>query len=150
MKHNLNSILNNVVFPCSRGSYLVSERESLEGVHAVLCAKEILAVLERKNLVLEINRRLEFETHDEGKKIICDWAKINGLDFDTEMDVSVGVADVLVYGDDVGIFEIGATRPTKMLLLLKYILREDNPITVHFWPYGTDTAIIFRNWKKHA
>jgi len=147
MKYNVLDILNNIVFPCSRGSYLISERESFEGVHAVLCAKEISSILENQNLELEISNKPIFETHNEGKNIVCDWAMSEKLDYDLETDISVGVADVLVYGNDIGIFEIGTTRPTKMLLLLKYISRERQPMTVHFWPYGIDLAIIFKNWK---
>ena len=147
MKYDITFVLNNIVFPCSRGSYLISERQSLEGVHAVLCAKEIAIILERENLVLEINKRNIFETHDEGKEFVCSWAQSMKLDFSKEVDISIGVADVLVYGDDLGIFEIGTTRPTKMLLLLKYISKQTSPYTVHFWPYGSDVAIVFRNWK---
>lgn len=147
MKYDLPFILNNVVFPCARGSYVSSERQGLEGVHAVLCAKEILHLIQGGSLILEIERKKNFGDHKEGKNIVADWAGSKGLDYDTETDVSVGVADILVYGDDVGIFEIGTTRPTKMLLLLKYILHEERPITVHFWPYGTDLAIVFKNWK---
>lgn len=47
-------ILNNVVFPCAQGVYLISERPALEGVHAVLCAYD----------------RENFETHSEGLAII--------------------------------------------------------------------------------
>lgn len=140
-------ILNNVVFPCARGTYLISERASLEGVQAFLCAKEINSLLENKVLVLEIADKPSFESHDEGKQIVFNWAMSKSLDFDKEIDISVGVADVLVYADDIGIFEIGTTRPTKMLLLIKYISREKYPMTVHFWPYGTNKAIIFKNWR---
>lgn len=79
-------------------------------------------------------------------EVVTSWAKAMKLDFEKEVDISVGVADVLVYGDDVGVFEIGATRPTKMILLLKYIIRLTTPFTVHFWPYGTQNAFVFRNW----
>lgn len=147
MKYDLAFILNNVVFACARGSYVVSERPALEGVHAVLCAKEIFNLLQNKSLMLEMEKRNSFESHEEGIKNVVGWAKSNKLDFDTEIDISVGVADVLVYGDDIGIFEIGTTRPTKMLLLLKYVLREDHPMTIHFWPYGSESAIVFKNWK---
>lgn len=147
MKYDLSFILNNVVFACARGTYVISERPALEGVQAVLCAKEIFNLLQNNSLILEMNRRNRFESHKEGIKKVTDWAKSNKLDFDTETDISVGVADVLIYGDDIGIFEIGTTRPTKMLLLLKYILREDHPMTIHFWPYGSDIAIVFKNWK---
>lgn len=147
MRYDVIFILNNVVFPCSRGIYLISERESFEGVHAVLCAKEIVSILENKNLKLEISKKPVFEIHNDGKKMVCDWATSKGLDYDLETDISVGIADVLVYGEDIGIFEIGTTRPTKILLLLKYISRENHPMTVHFWPYGSDVAIVFKNWK---
>ena len=147
MKYDLDFILNRVVFACARGSFSVSERPVLEGVHAVLCSKEIFNLLLRGSLILEIQKRDSFESHNEGKKMVVDWAEMNGLDFDQEIDISVGVADVLVYGNDLGIFEIGTTRPTKMLLLLKYIISEDRPMTVHFWPYGSPEAIVFKNWK---
>ncbi len=147
MKYDLAFVLNSVVFPCTRGTYVTSERPALEGVYAVLCAKEILNLIQHGLLEMEMKRREDFASHSEGVKKVSDWAKLNKLDFDTEIDISVGVADVLVYGDDIGIFEIGTTRPTKMLLLLKYILREDHPMTVHFWPYGTNNGIVFKNWK---
>jgi len=146
-KYDISFILNNVVFACARGAYLISESQTLEGVHAVLCAKEIFDLLQKKALVLGIKEREPFETHNEGKQKVCHWAKSQGLDFDEEIDISIGVADILVYGDDIGIFEIGITRPTKMLLLLKYIVRENRPITVHFWPYGTIKAFVFKNWR---
>lgn len=147
MIYSINFILNDFVFACARGSYLISERVALEGVHAVLCAKEIYSLLNNNSLVLEIKERESFETHDEGKEIVVNWAKSKNLEFDKEIDILIGIADVLVYGDDIGIFEIGTTRPTKILLLLKYIARETRPITVHFWPYGVNTAFIFKNWK---
>lgn len=146
MKYDVAFILNNVVFPCARGTYLISERQVLEGVHAVLCAKEIFDLLERKNLLLEFVRIPEIENHDKGKEIITNWAKKFNLDHTKEVDISIGVADVLVWGDDVGIFEVGTTRPTKMLLLLKYIVKQDRPYTVHFWPYGTNRGFVFKNW----
>lgn len=77
------------------------------------------------------------------------WAKSLDLDYEVEIDISIGVADVIVYADDTGVFEIGTTRPTKMLLLLKYIARQDRPYTVHFWPYGTNEAIVFKNWYQN-
>jgi len=119
----------------------------LEGVHAVLCAKEIAGMLNSNNLTLSFYDRENFETHSEGKDLVVNWAKSLSLDFAKEVDVSIGVADVLVYADDLGIFEIGTTRPTKMLLLLKYIARQDSPYTVHFLPYGINKAIVFKNWK---
>lgn len=146
-KYDLNFILNNVVFPCARGSFVAGERHSLEGVHAVLCAKEIFNLLKNRSLILELEERKSFENHNDGKKIVVEWAQLNNLGFSMETDISIGVADVLVYGEDLGIFEIGTTRPTKMLLLLRYILRERRPITVHFWPYGSNLAIVFKNWK---
>ncbi|MEK7061273.1 MAG: hypothetical protein AAB954_01280 [Patescibacteria group bacterium] len=147
IKYGPLDILNNVVFPCAQGVYLISERPALEGVHAVLCAKEIAGMLNGNHLTLSFYDRENFETHNEGKDLIANWAKSIGLDFAKEVDISIGVADVLVYADDLGIFEIGTTRPTKMLLLLKYIAKQDSPYTVHFWPYGTNKAIIFKNWK---
>ncbi len=51
-------LLNDVVFPCSRGSYLYSERPALEGVHAALCAKEMEELLENKILELTVGERL--------------------------------------------------------------------------------------------
>lgn len=148
MKYDPVIILNEVVFPCLRGSYLLSERPALEGAHTVLCAKEICELLNNKNLILEFKDDLPiFESHQQGKKLVKGWAASKSLDYEEEVDVSIGVADVLVYADDIGIFEIGSTRPTKMLLLLKYIARMDSPFTVHFWPYGAGKAIVFRNWK---
>lgn len=64
MKYDVAFILNNVVFPCARGAYLISERQALEDVHAVLCAKEIFDLLKRKNLLLEFVRIPEIEKHD--------------------------------------------------------------------------------------
>ncbi|HUS52272.1 MAG TPA: hypothetical protein VMX77_02290 [Candidatus Bathyarchaeia archaeon] len=140
-------ILNETVFPCSRGVYLFSERPSFEGVHAYFCAREIFELLENRSLIFKKERRPSFEKHQEGVKIVKNWAESKSLENKTEVDVSVGVADVLVYADDVGIFEIGSTRPTKMILLLKFIARLDSPFTVHFWPYGTTAAFVFRNWR---
>ncbi len=75
------------------------------------------------------------------------WANSLGLEFEEEVDVSVGTADVLVYADDIGIFEIGTTRPSKMVLLLRYVARmSPRPFTVHFWPYGTKLGFAFQNW----
>ena len=88
-----------------------------------------------------------FDNHDQGKDLVVKWAVSNNLEFTKESDISVGVADVLVYGDDLGIFEIGTTRPTKMLLLLKYISKQNTCYTLHFWPYGSNKAIVFKNWK---
>lgn len=146
VKYNTTFILNNIVFPCSVGAYLISERPSLEGVHAVLCAKEICELLDREALTLNVGIREKFESHNEGKKLVASWAKSQNLKYDKEVDISVGVADILVYGDDLGIFEIGTTRPTKMLLMLKYIAKQTTPLTVHFWPYGTNKSFIFKNW----
>lgn len=140
-------ILNHIVFACSRGTYLFSERPQLEGVHAALCAKEISELLKNKALILAIKKRDTFDTHEEGKNLVAKWAKSFNLAYEKEVDISVGVADVLVYADDVGIFEIGTTRPTKMILLLKYIARENRPFTVHFWPYGTNESFVFKNWR---
>jgi hypothetical protein len=103
MKYNLDFILNNVVFACAWGSYVIAERSTLEGVHAVLCAKEIFNLLNSGSLTLEIAGREHFDS--------------------------------------------GQNLPTKMLLLLRYIMREDHPMTGHFWPYGSENAIIFKNWK---
>lgn len=139
-------ILQKVVFPCCRGSYLLSERPALEGVHAYFCAKEIKELLENQNLALDIVPNHLFKTHKEGMDTVISWAQSLNLSWEKEVDMSIGVADVLVYADDIGIFEIGTTRPTKMILLLKYIVRLDGFYTVHFWPYGTAEAFIFRNW----
>lgn len=147
MNYEPGYVLNHIVFPCSRGTYLMSERPALEGVHAALCAKEISSLLKHKILTLGISKRRYFEKHNEGKNIVANWARKHYLDFEKEVDISIGVADVLVYADDVGIFEIGTTRPSKMILLLKYIARQNRPITAHFWPYGTRDAFIFKNWK---
>ena len=68
MKYKPEEILNRVVFACSRGSYLVSERPALEGVHAALCAKEIAELLEMKALVLEFTKRKRIGNHHQGKK----------------------------------------------------------------------------------
>lgn len=147
MNLTIEYILNNIVFTCAKGTDLeTSGRQSLEGVHAVLCAKEIYEMIKNRNITFSESERPVFGTHNQGKEIVVKWAKSNNLTFDKEVDVSVGVADVLVYGNDLGIFEIGTTRPTKMLLLLKYIARQDTYYTVHFWPYGNNKAMIFRNW----
>ncbi len=111
-----------------------------------MCAKEICELLDRNALTLDIGSRMNFETHSDGKNLVAAWAKSKNLEYDKEVDISVGVADVLVYGDDLGIFEIGTTRPTKILLLLKYIAKQTTPLTVHFWPYGTNESFIFKNW----
>lgn len=141
-------LLNEVVFPCSSGVYLFSERPALEGAHAVFCAKEMFELLDNNALILTKEKRQKFEKHKKGIQIVKSWAKSKGLKAETEVDVSVGVADVLVYADDLGIFEIGTTRPTKMILLLKHIVRLGTPCTVHFWPYGTTDAFVFRNWRR--
>lgn len=147
MIYTVEYILNNIVFTCAKGTDLsTSGRQSLEGVHAVLCAKEILEMLVNKNIVLLESTRKRFETHDDGKNIVEKWAELYNLDSEKEVDICVGVADVLVYGEDLGIFEIGTTRPSKMLLLLKYIAKQNTCYTVHFWPYGSSKAIIFKNW----
>ena len=49
MTYKAEEILNQVVFACSWGSYLLSERPALEGAHAVLCAKEITNHLNEKS-----------------------------------------------------------------------------------------------------
>lgn len=147
MNLTIEYILNNIVFACAKGSDLgISGRQSLEGVHAVLCAKEIFVMIENRNIKFQELERPIFETHNQGKEIVAEWARSFNLDSDKEVDISVGVADALVYGDDLGIFEIGTTRPTKMLLLLKYIAKQDTYYTVHFWPYGTNKALVFTNW----
>lgn len=146
MNYTIEFILNNIVFACARGTLLKSERQALEGVHAVLCAKEMFRMLTKQNLILFEYTRLVFQKHDLGKEIIADWAKSQNLEFEKEIDISVGVADVIVYGADIGIFELGTTRPSKMLLLLKYISKQNTPYTVHFWPYSTNKAYVFRNW----
>jgi hypothetical protein len=140
-------ILQRVVFLCCRGSYLLSERPTLEGVHAFLCAKEINELLENKQLELDVEPNHLFATHKEGIQIVISWAESLNLCWVKEVDISIGVADVLVYADDIGIFEIGTTRPTKMILLLKYIARLDGFYTVHFWPYSGPDAFVFRNWQ---
>lgn len=146
MNYTIEYVLNDIVFGCAKGTLLTSERQGLEGVHAVLCAKELQVMLNRQNLVLFESNRPSFEKHNEGKQIVANWAMSQNLEFGLEADISIGVADVLVYGADLGIFEIGTTRPTKMLLLLKYIARQNSPYSVHFWPYGTNKAFVFRNW----
>jgi len=70
IKYDPLHILNNVVFPCAQGVYLISERPALEGVHAVLCAKEIAGMLNSNNLTLSFYDRENFETHSEGLAII--------------------------------------------------------------------------------
>jgi len=112
-ENKISKILNEVVFPCARGTYLFSERPALEGVHAFFCAKEIVEILDNNALILIREKRKSFETHKEGVEIVKSWAKSKHLEFVEEIDISIGVADVLVYADDVGIFEIGTTRPTK-------------------------------------
>lgn len=148
MKYSVEYILNNIVFACAKGTDLgTSGRQSLEGVHAVLCANEISEMLIKQNLILFEYTRPVFEKHDLGKEIVANWARSQNVEFEKEIDISIGVADVIVYGDDLGIFELGTTRPTKILLLLKYISRQNTPYTVHFWPYGSDKAFVFKNWK---
>lgn len=146
MNYTIEYILNNIVFVCARGTYMQSERQSLEGVHAVLCAKEIFKMISDRNITFTEFERSVFDKHNQGKEFVTNWAKSVDLDSDMEVDISVGVADVLVYGNDIGIFEIGTTRPTKMLLLLKYISKQKSFYSVHFWPYGSNKAFVFRNW----
>lgn len=141
-------ILQKVVFPCSRGTYLFSERPSLEGVHSYLCAKEINELLEKRVLSLSFYKYQSFKFHKEGVNIVKSWANHMNLLTLEEVDISIGIADVLVYGDDIGIFEIGTTRPTKMLLLLKYIAQLNGLYTVHLWPYQAEEAIVFQNWQS--
>ena len=141
-------ILQQIVFPCSIGSYLFSERPALEGVHAFLCAKEISEMLNQQELFLDINSLPKFQTHKDGIDIVANWANNHELEYEKEVDVSIGVADVIVYADDIGIFEIGTTRPTKMLLLLRYISKLTGCYTVHFWPYNISKAFLFRNWQN--
>lgn len=142
----ITDILQNIVFPLSRGSYLFSERPSLEGVHAFLCAKEIFNLIEYKKIYLEVLFHPEFKNHNEGKKTVTDWAVKSGLNCQAEVDISVGVVDVIVYADDIGLFEIGTTRPTKIILLLHYISKMSGCYTVHFWPYDSLESFVFRNW----
>lgn len=147
--NKLTKLLNEVVYPCCIGVYIFSERPALEGVHAFLCAKEILEMLENGALIMTREKHSRFDNHKEGIEIVKSWAESVNLKVEKEVDISVGVADVLVYADDIGIFEIGTIRPTKMLLLLKYIVKIQRPFTVHFWPYGSSDAIVFKNWKFH-
>lgn len=147
--HDILDILNQVIFPCCfRRGYLYSGRPALEGVHAYLCAKEIDEMLKNKALFLDLGKRQSFNKHKDGVEIVKSWARSSNLIFEEEIDISVGVADVLVYADDVGIFEIGNTQPAKILLLLKYIVRLSRPYTVHFWPYVAEDAFVFRNWRR--
>ena len=139
-------ILQRVVFPLCRGSYLFSERPSLEGVHSFLCAKEIYELIKSNRIFLDTVHRQEFITHKEGKKIVVDWAVNSKLDYQMEVDISVGVVDVIIYADDTGLFEIGTTRPTKIILLLHYISKMNGFYTVHFWPYSSKESFVFRNW----
>ena len=140
-------ILNRIVFPLSRGSYLFSERPSLEGVHAFLCAKEIHQLLISEVILVSFLPQQEFKTHKGGFKLIIDWASRSNLSYQTEVDISIGVVDVIVYADDIGLFEIGTTRPTKIILILNYIVRMSGIYTVHFWPYNSLESIVFRNWS---
>src|SRR3989344_960014 len=135
-------ILQRVVFPLSRGSYLFSERPSLEGVHAFLCAKEIYELLKSERLYFNFAAQPVFKTHKEGVDFISDWASKSKLIIQTEVDISVGIVDVIVYADDTGLFEIGTTRPTKIILLLNYIARMSGIYTVHFWPYNSLESIV--------
>lgn len=78
--------------------------------------------------------------------IVSDWAEKTNLNCQKEIDLSVGVIDVVVYAGDTGLFEIGTTRPTKIILLLHYITKMSGNYTVHFWPYSSKDSFIFRNW----
>jgi hypothetical protein len=111
-----------------------------------MCAKEIDELLQNNILRLTIGKKPLFDKHQEGKDIVKFWAISKGLEFEEEIDISIGTADVLVYADDIGIFEIGTIRSSKMILLLRYVARISRPFTVHFWPYGTETAFVFHNW----
>jgi len=140
-------LLNFVVFPCVFGApVLLSERPQLEGVNAVMCAKEMDELLQNEILKLTIGKRPPFDKHQVGKEIVKSWAHSKGLEFEEEIDVSIGVVDVLVYADDVGIFEIGTTKPSKMLLLLRLVASRREPFSVHFWPYGSNLGFAFQNW----
>lgn len=144
---NTIDILQNVVFPCMAGPYLLSGRAVLEGIDAFLCAKEISEMIEAKILFLENYSHPFFNTHGEGKELVKAWTTIYNLEFEEEVDISIGVADVVVYAADTGIFEIGTTRPTKILLLLKYLIKLSKPYSIHFWPYKIKNAFVFRNWE---
>lgn len=142
------NILNKIVFPCVFGApTLIGERPQLEGVVSAMCAKEIDDLLTNGNLTLDVQNAPVFETHGQGKDLIKQWAALNGLDWSEEIDVSVGVVDVLVHADDTGIFEIGNIKPAKIALLLRLISKLPKPFTVHLWPYEVRQAFVFRNWK---
>lgn len=65
-------ILQQIVFPCSRGNYLFSERPALEGVHAFFCAKEVKELLDTRQLVLNVEACPVIKTHREGKELVID------------------------------------------------------------------------------
>lgn len=135
-----------MIVPCTFGSTAIdTDRPTIELVHAALCAKEIYFLLFEHYLVLSIVSIESVTDHDKGKQVVCQWAKENNLEFDTEVDTFVGVADVLVRGEDTGIFEIGYTKPSKIVLLLRFIAKQTRPYSIHLWPYGS-RAFIFRNW----
>ena len=88
MNYTIEYILNNIVFACAKGTDLgSSEGQSLEGVHAVLCVKEILKMINDQNISLVESDRPFFENHDQGKDIVVRWADLNGLDSDKEVGV---------------------------------------------------------------
>jgi len=71
MNLTIEYVLNNIVFACAKGTEIgISGRQSLEGVHAVLCAKEVFTMIDSKNIVLEEYKRPLFEDHEEGKDLI--------------------------------------------------------------------------------
>ena len=135
-----------MVVPCTFGSTAIdTDRPTIELVHAALCAKEIYFLLAEHYLVLSIVSIESVADHDTGKQVVCQWAKDNHLEYDMEIDTFVGVADVLVYGEDIGIFEIGYTKPSKVVLLARFIAKQARPYSIHLWPYGP-RAFILRNW----
>ena len=139
-------ILQEIVFPLSRGTYLFSERPAMEGVHAYFCAKEISSLLNNRQLLLDTRNIPIIKNHRDGIDIVVNWALHHNLGYQKELDISVGVVDVIVYADDFGLFEIGTTRPSKLILLLKYISKLDDYYSIHFWPYQSNLSFIFKNW----
>ena len=81
MNLTIEYILNNIVFACAKGTDLgTSGRQSLEGVHAVLCAKEIFEMIKNRNITFMEIERSVFETHDQGKEIVVKLARSFNLD----------------------------------------------------------------------
>ena len=115
-------------------------------VASYLVAEKLKSWLDDKNLILEEYKKPMFKDHNKGKDLIVNWAKEMKLDYKKEIDIGVETADVLLYADDIGIFEVGTIPPLRLFLLLKMVIKMDKPMSLHFWPYFDKNAYVFKNW----